>query len=271
MGPGLRSTAEACRRLLGAAPVKQRRLQGGDLSEVLWLTLEDGRSAVAKRGPRVATEARMLQAMAEAGVPVPQVLGHQGDLLFLQALNETPPGPGAWKAAGRALRALHEQTGKAYGWPEGYGFAAIEIDNRPEENWPGFWASRRILPLLGHLPRDLRMRAERLARSLPERLPQSPPPALLHGDLWQGNLLFCGHRACFIDPACYHGHAEVDLAMLDLFGAIPQAFREGYGAAEPEEHERRPIYQLGPALMHVALFGPAYHGLVARLLGAAGA
>ena len=265
------SIAEACRRLLGAAPVAERRLHGGDLSEVLWLSLPGGAEAVVKRGGRSAAEARMLRALAAAGAPVPEVLGVVDDLLFLAALEERAPDAEGWRAAGRALRALHETHGPGYGWSEGYGFARIAIDNRPLARWPDFWAERRLLPLVGHLPADLRRRTERLARDLPQRLPETPPPSLLHGDLWQGNLLFSGREAYFIDPACYHGHAEVDLAMLSLFGTPPAAFRQGYGAAGPGEAARRPIYQLGPALMHVALFGAGYYSLVERLLSEAGA
>ena len=103
-------------------------------------------------------------------------------------------------------------------------------------------------------------------------LPRTPSPALLHGDLWSGNALFGpGHTAHLIDPACYFGHAEVDLAMLRLFGQPDSAFQEGYGATDAGIADRRPIYQLWPALVHLRLFGAGYRGLVERCLRAAGA
>ena len=74
-----------------------------------------------------------------------------------------------------------------------------------------------------------------------------------------------------IDPACYHGDGEVDLAMLELFGAPPEAFWSGYGGTEPGRAERRPIYQLFPALVHLRLFGANYRGMVSGLLDASGA
>ncbi len=59
---------------------------------------------------------------------------------------------------------------------------------------------------------------EALAADLPNRLPAHPPAALLHGDLWGGNVLAAGNRvSALIDPACYYGHAEVDIAMLEMF------------------------------------------------------
>ena len=126
----------ACARLFGAAPAASRRLHGGDLSEVLRLDMPDGRRMVAKRGARVAAEARMLRALAAAGAPVPAVLGEAGGWLFLQWLEETPPGPDGWRAAGQALAALHRQRGERYGWAEGYGFGPVPIDNRPATGWP---------------------------------------------------------------------------------------------------------------------------------------
>ena len=43
--------------------------------------------------------------------------------------------------------------------------------------------------------------------------------ARLHGDLWNGNVLWgVGGTVHVLDPAAYGGHREVDLAMLSLFG-----------------------------------------------------
>lgn len=79
-----------------------------------------------------------------------------------------------------------------------------------------------------------------------------------------------GRLSGLIDPACYRGHGEVDLAMLSLFGAPGPAFAAGYGALEPGAETRRPIYRLWPAIVHLRLFGGGYRGLVERLLDEAG-
>jgi len=75
-----------------------------------------------------------------------------------------------------------------------------------------------------------------------------------------------GRVAGLIDPACYWGHAEADLAMLTLFGRPGPAFWDAYGPTEPGLEARRPIYQMWPALVHLRLFGGTYRGLVERLL-----
>ena len=265
------TAARAAEKTLAAKVINSAALHGGDLSEVLRLDLNNGQRVVAKCGPMISREARMLRAMARAGAPVPEVLGCDAGVLLLEWLEETPATAKGWQAAGKALARLHATTGKTPGWPEAYAFAHVPIDNRPAPTWPAFWAQRRLLPMLAPLPAPLARRIETLAHHLPERLPASPHLALLHGDLWQGNLLFTHEHAWFIDPACYHGDSEVDLAMLALFGPIPPGFRKSYGPERPGETARRPIYQLWPALVHVALFGATYHGLVASLLDQAGA
>lgn len=58
--------------------------------------------------------------------------------------------------------------------------------------------------------------------------------------------------------------------MLCLFGSPPDAFQDAYGPLEPGWEERRPLYQLFPALVHLRLFGASYGGLVDRLLSSSG-
>lgn len=261
---------EAVEAALGASITGSRALHGGDLSEVALAALSDGRQIVLKRGALVAAEARMLRAITAAGARAPRVLAQSGDLLAMEALPETGASPAGWQALGRELRKLHGARGETYGWPEPYGFGALPLDNAPRPDWPSFWAEARLLPFVPHLPAALAARVEALAARLPDLLPKSPPKALLHGDLWTGNALFMEGDAALIDPACYYGHAEVDLALLELFGTPPAAFWQGYGETEPGRNARRPIYQLFPALVHLRLFGGGYAGMVRGLLDQAG-
>lgn len=250
---------------------RAERMHGGDLSEVLSVELEDGRRLVAKAGPLVSREAAMLTAIAAAGAPAPAVLGVADDFLFLEYLEETHGSEAGWRALGSALRGLHEQRGETYGWPDDYAFGTVAIANATAVSWPDFWAERRLLPFLRHLPADLADRVETLCDLLNDILPAAPPPALLHGDLWTGNVLFGpGGRAWLIDPACYFGDSEVDLAMLTLFGQPGRSFWESYGPLSPGSGPRRAAYQLWPALVHLRLFGDGYRSLVSSRLDALG-
>ena len=264
--------AEEGARLLGGRLAGWRPVSGGDLSMVLRARLASGVEVIVKNGPSPATEAGMLAAIRQAGAPAPAVLAVSDRVLVLELLEDSGRlGREGWAGLGRAVRRLHAAAGESYGWPRDYAFGGVAIPNAPCDAWPEFWAERRLLPEAPALPAALARRLERLARALPERLPSRPVPALLHGDLWVGNVLAGdGRLSGLIDPASYWGHGEVDLAMLDLFGTPDAAFGAGYGRLEPGAGERRPIYQIWPAIVHVRLFGSGYFSLLDRLLPQAG-
>jgi fructosamine-3-kinase len=254
----------------GLAEERLERLSGGNLSEVLLVRRPDGRVSVAKGGAAVGTEAAMLRALAGAGVPAPAVEGeHDGVLLLEYVPNDRVFSVAAWSSIGAALRRLHDRRGETYGWPVDYRIGTVELDNRQGSDWPAFWGEQRLIAVASLLDRPWRERVDRLAARLPDLLPAAPAPSFLHGDLWGGNILVAeGRLAGLIDPACYHGDAEVDLAMLCLFDSPPPSFWEAYGAPPAGWSERRTLYQLFPALLHLRLFGGSYGGMVDRLLGA---
>lgn len=256
----------------GVPADRMRRLSGGDLWEVLLVPRAEG-AAVAKGGPHVAVEAQMLHAITAAGVPAPLVEAEYGDVLLIQYLAEDGAfSPRAWASVGEAVRRLHDHRGGVYGWPVDYALGSVSMDNREGHDWPAFWGRQRLALAAALLDRPWRERVEGLSRRLGDLLPARPPASLLHGDLWAGNILVHqGHLAGLIDPACYHGDAEVDLAMLCLFGAPDEAFWEAYGPLEPGWEARRPLYQLFPAIVHLRLFGASYASLVDRLLIEVGA
>jgi fructosamine-3-kinase len=211
----------------------------------------------------------MLRMLAGAGIPVPAVEAeHDGVLLLEYIEHDGLFSPAAWRSIGETLRRLHGLRGETYGWNVDYRLGTVELDNRASTDWPTFWGEQRLLSVVQVLDRPWRERIEGLARRLPDLLPPDPPPALLHGDLWSGNILVSKSRlAALVDPACYHGHCEADLAMLALFAEPPEEFWESYGKPDPGAAERLPVYQLFPALVHLRLFGQGYAALVDRLLG----
>jgi fructosamine-3-kinase len=262
--------AETGARLLGRVLDRTDPIAGGDLSQVVRVCLADGREAIVKGGPAPAVEAAMLKAISESGAPAPKVLAFNDEALVLEAVAADGALANAWPNLGQVLARLHATQSSSYGWAQDYAFGPAVIPNSATTSWPQFWAERRLMCHCGHISTPLARHIEALAADLPNRLPK-PPASLLHGDCWGGNILTAnGKVTALIDPACYYGHAEVDLAMLTLFDHPSAAFYDAYGKLEPGYEERRSIYQLWPALVHLRLFGSGYRALVERLLARAG-
>jgi fructosamine-3-kinase len=97
-----------------------------------------------------------------------------------------------------------------------------------------------------------------------------PSPALVHGDLWSGNIA-CATQGCpvIFDPAVYYGDRETDLAMTELFGGVSRRFHSAYREVYPVDQGyrvRRTLYNLYHILNHLNLFGGAYLGQAERML-----
>jgi fructosamine-3-kinase len=110
-----------------------------------------------------------------------------------------------------------------------------------------------------------RCELEKVVHAVVSRLGELLPPggpALLHGDLWWGNVLFgADGRSWILDPSVHGGHPEEDLAMLALFGPVPDRLLHSYEEVRPLHagwRERVALFQLYPLLVHTVLFGGAY-------------
>jgi fructosamine-3-kinase len=98
----------------------------------------------------------------------------------------------------------------------------------------------------------------------------TPPPSLLHGDLWGGNFAAVEGEPVIYDPAVYYGDRETDIAMTELFGGFGPEFRAAYAEAWPLDDGyalRRDLYQLYHVLNHLNLFGGGYLSQARALLG----
>lgn len=262
------SLADRAAALLGTPVTGAAALSGGDLSAVHRLRLAGGGSAIAKQGPLISEEAEMLVAIAGRGAPAPRVLAVGEDLLLIEEMPNDGHLGTSWDNLAAVLQTLHATPGRGYGWPADYAFGRVAIPNGAADDWPSFWAERRLRTHIPHVPAPLARRLDRLADRLPELLPEHPAAALLHGDLWGGNVLTSGGRVtALIDPACYHGDREVDAAMLTLFDAPPARFFDALALA-PGWQERQPLYRLWPLLVHLRLFGSSYTGAVEAALAA---
>jgi fructosamine-3-kinase len=278
-------------RVTGRAVTALRRVGGGDINEAYLAELDGGGRAFVKTRPdappgEYAAEADALRWLGEpGGVGVPDVLGASDELLALEWLAES--GAGDEAELGRGLAIVHQAGAESYGDavpPREAGSAGsagsageaaplrvgrLALPNDELDDWPTFYAERRLRPLLAQarLSAAGRRAVEAVCDRIHELAGPPEPPARLHGDLWSGNVLWSGGRPHVIDPIAYGGHREVDLAMLQLFGSPGGRFFAAYEDVEPLAdgwQDRVPLYQLFPLLVHAALFGGGYGASVER-------
>jgi fructosamine-3-kinase len=226
-----------------------------------------------------ATEAAGLEWIrVPGGPPVPEVLDVTASSISLERVPTGRPSEVAAGELGRQLAALHRTGAPAFGaappgapGPDGW-IGDLPMPYASRRAFREFWALDRIAATArmardrGGLTAAQAAQCDRFVEDLLSgQIDVGPaePPARLHGDLWNGNVLWgADGRAWVIDPAAYGGHRESDLAMLALFGtphldAVLAAYDEVASLAEGWR-VRVPLHQAWPLLVHAALFGGGY-------------
>ncbi|MCG8414888.1 MAG: fructosamine kinase family protein, partial [Pseudomonadales bacterium] len=256
-------------------------LSGGCISEVSRLQLSAGSTAILKQHPlppsnMFAAEAAGLNALRDRqALRVPQVLFCSEHCILLEDLGQGNKPSDFWNRLGTGLAALHAQTDTEFGFSlDNYCGATPQSNTRTKDGYQ-FFAEQRLLALgtqarnRGALSNREFSQLETLANNLQRWIPPLPP-ALIHGDLWSGNV-HCTKEGdpALIDPATHWGWAEAELAMTDLFGGFPPAFYASYSEVsnlDREWRERVPLYNLYHLLNHLLLFGGSYHQSVRVIL-----
>ncbi len=180
-----------------------------------------------------------------------------------------------WDLLGTQLATLHRHSHATFGLDHENYIGSLPQQNTPHAKWVNFFIECRLLPQLvrgedsGAISSMLRKKFDALFLRLNELMPEEKP-ALLHGDLWSGNLLIddSGYP-CLIDPAVYYGNREAELAFTQLFGGFDESFLHVYNSdfpLQPEFTTRIDLYNLYPLLVHVNLFGGSYLQSVERII-----
>lgn len=196
--------------------------------------------------------------------------------LMLECLPLVRGGSSAMATLGRQLATLHAQPRIGFGWHRDNTLGATPQINAYCDDWIEFWRWRRLSFQLDLAARHgytgaLQQHGEQLRMRLDGLFPgYQPTPALLHGDLWSGNVGCTAEGDPVIfDPAVYQGDREADLAMTELFGGFPEAFYAAYREALPLATgypQRRTLYNLYHILNHLNLFGGGYRAQAERMM-----
>ena len=173
------------------------------------------------------------------------------------------------KKLGKGLGELHlksaESNPKMFGFPvEGF-IGTTNQKKGMEDNWIDCFLNLRIIPQLlilksKTLDKEIINKVKEKIKS--ELLNHKPINALVHGDLWSGNVgMEKSGKGVIFDPASWWADNEVDIAMTKLFGGFRKEFYEEYHRFFPIKNgfeKRIIIYNFYHILNHANMFGGGY-------------
>ncbi|CAH1800412.1 unnamed protein product [Owenia fusiformis] len=154
-----------------------------------------------------------------------------------------------------------------FGFPVTTCCGYLPQDNTWQDDWVVFFTRQKLQQQLDLIEKEY---GDREARELwPQLLRKIPDffkgidikPALLHGDLWGGNLGECDTGPVIFDPACFYGHHEYELGIMMMFGGSGSQTLTPYHKLIPKSprfEERHKLYQLFHYLNHWNHFGGSY-------------
>ncbi|MCH2191098.1 MAG: fructosamine kinase family protein [Gammaproteobacteria bacterium] len=269
-------------KLLGvlATRVSLIPVGGGDINQSYVASTQAGDKVFIKVNRDVAplqSEFDALRRLQDLGVKFyPQVKaferGQDGALLALNFVELRSVTARYASSVADALRLQHAISCDRFGWFEnGHIGYSVQV-NEWRDDWIDFFTDMRLLPQLiaardNGMSVQLVRKVERVIKSLGHIIDTSLiRPALVHGDLWVGNLAIDNllDQPLLFDPAPYFGDAEVDIAMTKLFGSLPEQFYESYKSQARADSvgERHAVYNLYHALNHFNIFGAGYERMV---------
>ena len=268
-------------RALGKRVISISPVGGGSISTAMKVTLAGRRPVFVKVSPQqpgmFQKEANGLRALAQAGaIKVPEVMFADEHILILEFLATSPPSnrKKTFEIFGRQCAGLHRCTAASFGFTEDNYIGSTPQQNTPRtDSWKEFYHIRRLqfqyylAERNGYCDSQLRALFAALTSRIDRLIPDDgEPPALLHGDLWNGNVLILGgETTAIIDPAVYYGHREADLAMTMLFGGFGDSFYSAYHEVYPLRpgwQKRMELYKLYHLFNHLNIFGEGYYGQV---------
>jgi len=215
---------------------------------------------------------RLASALDKAGVTdigVPNVYRVDEKELEISAIRSSGASDQARAVLGEGLARMHALPQDAYGWGRDNYIGLSPQPNRWCDNWGEFFVQDRLGYQVSRI-RDTDQR-NRFQRVLDEHggtlidwlNAHCEHPSLLHGDLWNGNVLYGTDGPWLIDPAVYCGDREADIAMTQMFGGFGEAFYRAYDEHYPRTPVygfKREVYNLYHYLNHYNLFGGGYLG-----------
>ncbi len=266
---------------LGINLVEASRLSGGDINEVFLLTTETERFVLklnhTSRFPGMFdAEKHGLENLTDPGVidvPKPLKTGTEDlySYLILEYKEPAPKRSDFWELFGEQLAKLHRETRDTFGLEKDNYIGSLPQYNEKRDSAAKFYIEMRLQPQL-KIATDKGFQfniTENFFKNCEALIPNEPP-ALIHGDLWNGNYIVNQKGApCLIDPAVAYAPREMDLGMMKLFGGFHESLFNIYDEKFPLAAgwlERIDLWQLYYLLVHLNIFGAGYKSQVSNII-----
>ncbi len=168
---------------------------------------------------------------------------------------------------GQGLAAIHQYKNFRFGFYNNNYCGATLQDNTWKNNWAEFFRDNRLGFLLELIQKErpLPTKEIRIYRQLldkiPQLIPDSAQPVLIHGDLWSGNYMITARGPALIDPAASYTDREMEFGIVTMFGGFSSRFFDAYNNVYPLPagwKDRNSLYKLYHVLNHYYLFGGSY-------------
>ena len=177
-----------------------------------------------------------------------------------------------------SIISIHSIKNQDYGFDFDTQIGGLKQINSKSKNWKEFYTDKRLSYIFdlvnknNPMDKSINTKIDLLIKKMDNFIPTNPRPSLLHGDLWEGNILFKNKKFVgFIDPGSFYGHNELEISYLRWFNPkfIDNNFLDKYNdhiKVDKYYLEYEPVYQLYYSLLNVYLWDRRYVEDVRRLL-----
>ena len=209
----------------------------------------------------------------------PSIINYNDNLLIMSYINNDDDQPNKTNDdLLNSIISLHSNKNKNYGFSFDTQIGGLKQINSSSKNWLEFYRDKRLTYIFDlvnkNQPMDetINTKIDLLIKKIDNFIPNQPTPSLLHGDLWEGNILFKNKKFVgFIDPGSFYGHNELEVSYLRWFNPkfIDENFLDKYSdhiRIDKYYLEYEPIYQLYYSLLNVYLWDRSYIEDVRKLL-----